>query len=285
MLPARIGPLGDRLSTFSADGTVLPGVDALLAPGHTPGSTVFVISEGERRVLLIGDVVHCPVELVEEEWAAFGDVDPVLAARTRERVSRELDGAEVGGAHFPGLALGRLITTSVPRALDGAVTESPVVARAIADATRLHPERASLVLDDDVLTHGDVDRMSALVARGLAGAGLGRGNRVAVLGPNHLLTMVATLGIIRSGATWIPLNPADSIDAIAAAVPAVPHRHADLPLRLRRRARPDPRRGDDDRRDRSPSTTNQAAPSPSLLEWAVRPRRGGRAHRTGRPTI
>ena len=57
--------------------------------------------------------------------------------------------------------------------------------------------------------------MASVVARGLAGVGLGRGNPVAVLGPNHLLTMVATLGIIRSGATWIPLNPRDSIDAIA----------------------------------------------------------------------
>ena len=84
LLPARIGPLGDRLSTFSADGTVLPGVDALLAPGHTPGSTMFVISEGERRVVLIGDVVHCPVELIEDEWAALGDVDPFSR---REHVS------------------------------------------------------------------------------------------------------------------------------------------------------------------------------------------------------
>ncbi len=94
--------------------------------------------------------------------------------------------------------------------------ESPPLLQRIAAATRRRPERASLVLDDDVLTHGDVDRMSSVVARGLAGVGLGRGNRVAVLGPNHLLTMVATLGIIRSGATWIPLNPRDSIDAIAA---------------------------------------------------------------------
>jgi glyoxylase-like metal-dependent hydrolase (beta-lactamase superfamily II) len=115
VLPARIGPLGDRLSPFSTDCTVVPGIDALLAPGHTPGSTMFVISDGVRRVVLIGDVVHCPVELVEAEWAALGDVDPVLAARTRERVRRELDGAVVGGAHFPGLALGRLITTSVAR--------------------------------------------------------------------------------------------------------------------------------------------------------------------------
>lgn len=113
--PARIEPLGDRLTTFSQDGTIVPGVDALLAPGHTPGSVVFVISERERRVMLIGDVVHCPVELVDSEWAAFGDVDPALAARTREAMLKEMDGAEIGGAHFPGLVLGRLINTEVPR--------------------------------------------------------------------------------------------------------------------------------------------------------------------------
>ncbi len=96
------------------------------------------------------------------------------------------------------------------------MTGSPTLLGRISDATRLRAERASLVLDDDVLTHRDVERMSALVARGLTGVGLGRANRVAVLGPNHLLTMVATLGIIRSGATWIPLNPRDSIDAIGA---------------------------------------------------------------------
>lgn len=113
--PVRFGPLGDRLATFTGDGTIVPGVDAILAPGHTPGSTVFVISEDDRRVLLLGDVVHCPIELVDVEWAALGDVDPALAARTRERLDRELDGAEIGGAHFPGLELGRLITTTVSR--------------------------------------------------------------------------------------------------------------------------------------------------------------------------
>lgn len=112
---ARVDPLGNRLATFDTDHTIVPGVDAVLAPGHTPGSTIYVISERERRVMLIGDVVHCPVELVESEWAAFGDVDPSLAARTRERLAMEMEGAEVGGAHFPGLVLGRLITTTVPR--------------------------------------------------------------------------------------------------------------------------------------------------------------------------
>ena len=43
------------------------------------------------------------------------DADPVMARRTRERVVQELDGAEVGAAHFPGLQLGRLLVTQRPR--------------------------------------------------------------------------------------------------------------------------------------------------------------------------
>ena len=50
-----------------------------LAAGHTPGSIIVVLSSGAARGLLLGDVVHCPVELLDDEWAGMGDVDPKLA--------------------------------------------------------------------------------------------------------------------------------------------------------------------------------------------------------------
>ncbi len=53
-----------------------------------------MISSGTERALLIGDVAHCPVELLEPEWAALSDVDPDLAARTREALAREYEGTE-----------------------------------------------------------------------------------------------------------------------------------------------------------------------------------------------
>lgn len=72
-----------------------------------------------ERALLLGDVVHCPLELVEEELETFGDVDPALARSTRDRVARELEGSGnlVAAAHFPGLRFGRLAvgTSSVRR--------------------------------------------------------------------------------------------------------------------------------------------------------------------------
>lgn len=107
----KLSPIAGRLEPFAGDAEVAPGVSVRHAPGHTPGSAVVVISDGDYRAVLLGDAVHCPVELVEDDWEAVMDVDPALAARTREALARELEGTDVPvvAAHFPGLRFGRLL--------------------------------------------------------------------------------------------------------------------------------------------------------------------------------
>jgi glyoxylase-like metal-dependent hydrolase (beta-lactamase superfamily II) len=107
----KLSPLADRLETFADDAPVAPGITVRHAPGHTPGSAVIVVADGAERALLLGDVVHCPVELMETEWEAVVDVDPALARRTREALAQELEGTDVpvAAAHFPGLRFGRLL--------------------------------------------------------------------------------------------------------------------------------------------------------------------------------
>jgi glyoxylase-like metal-dependent hydrolase (beta-lactamase superfamily II) len=107
LLPA----VADRVETWAGDETIAPGIDVRTAPGHTPGSTILTVSSGDQRALLLGDVVHCPVELMEDDWEAVMDVDPALARRTREALARELESGEVpvAAAHFPGLRFGRLL--------------------------------------------------------------------------------------------------------------------------------------------------------------------------------
>ena len=110
-------PAAGRLETWDRDTTILPGVDALRVPGHTPGSTMLVVSGAGQRALLLGDVVHCPVELLEDEWDGFADVDPVRAKSVRNSLARELEGTDVpiAAAHFPGLRFGRVLSGNQPR--------------------------------------------------------------------------------------------------------------------------------------------------------------------------
>jgi glyoxylase-like metal-dependent hydrolase (beta-lactamase superfamily II) len=80
-----------RLRPVDRDTTIAPGITALLAPGHTPGHLCVVLSSGQERALLLGDAITCPLQLVEPAWHSMGDVDPALAAHTRERLWLELE--------------------------------------------------------------------------------------------------------------------------------------------------------------------------------------------------
>ena len=73
-MAASLVALTERLEVWDHDGPILPGIDARLAPGHTPGSAIMILSSGTARGVLLGDVVHCPIELVDDEWASLGDV-------------------------------------------------------------------------------------------------------------------------------------------------------------------------------------------------------------------
>ncbi len=111
-------PVRERVETWSADTTLFPGVDVVHAPGHTPGSSIVVLSSQGKRGLILGDVTHCPVQLLDEEWGVFYDVDPVLARQSRTAVMRELEDSEstvATSCHFPGMRFGRVVTTEVNR--------------------------------------------------------------------------------------------------------------------------------------------------------------------------
>lgn len=101
----------DKVTLLTGNATARPGISVVAAPGHTPGHSMVVISSGQQRVLLFGDAITCPLQLKETDWGAISDVDPALAARTREALWQELERpSTVGaGAHFPGLQFGRVL--------------------------------------------------------------------------------------------------------------------------------------------------------------------------------
>ena len=101
----RLEPMqGDMLA-------IAPGITARHTPGHTLGHYGLVVSSRQERVVLLGDAVECPLQLEEPDFYAMSDVDPKMAARTREALWRELEGSAtvVSAAHFPGLQFGRVL--------------------------------------------------------------------------------------------------------------------------------------------------------------------------------
>lgn len=80
-------PNRDRM-VFVKDGQeFLPGVQAIAAPGHSVGHTVFMITSGGKSLCYIGDLAHHPVLLLENPLTEFAyDTDPKQSAQTRVRL-------------------------------------------------------------------------------------------------------------------------------------------------------------------------------------------------------
>lgn len=87
-----------------------PGVTARHAPGHTPGHYVLDVEADDERLILLGDVIHAPVQLRDDRIHFIADHDPAEAARTRQRWLDEAErtSAVIAPAHFPGLEFLRL---------------------------------------------------------------------------------------------------------------------------------------------------------------------------------
>ena len=69
------------------------------------------------------------------------------------------------------------------------------------------PDGAALVAEPGTLSFAELDRAADRIAAGLAGLGVERGDRVAMMLPNSLEAASAIYGVLRAGAALSPLNP------------------------------------------------------------------------------
>jgi glyoxylase-like metal-dependent hydrolase (beta-lactamase superfamily II) len=79
-------PNRDRI-VFYADGEeFLPGVQAIHAPGHTVGHTVFMITSGRAALCHIGDLTHHLILVERPRMEIAFDTDPQQGAQSRLRM-------------------------------------------------------------------------------------------------------------------------------------------------------------------------------------------------------
>jgi glyoxylase-like metal-dependent hydrolase (beta-lactamase superfamily II) len=90
---------------------VVPGIKFILAPGHTPGNVVAVISSGQKQLMCIGDILHEAAEFTTPGLWARADYNVEEAAKTRDRIlSIAVEShALVFINHFPFPGLGYIV--------------------------------------------------------------------------------------------------------------------------------------------------------------------------------
>jgi len=99
----------------------------MATPGHTPGHISLLITDptghDDRRLVVLGDVMHCQVQVVESSWAFRFDVDPDQAVATRRRMLNELEDPNtlLAAGHFAGQVFGHVRPPSTRRAWTTAI--------------------------------------------------------------------------------------------------------------------------------------------------------------------
>jgi glyoxylase-like metal-dependent hydrolase (beta-lactamase superfamily II) len=102
-------PYKSRMKFVEDGKDVVPGVEAMAAPGHTVGHMVYIIKSGKESLAFTGDTTHHHVLLTERPKTEFAyDSDPKLAVQSRLKVLDMVATARMPilAYHFPWPGLG-----------------------------------------------------------------------------------------------------------------------------------------------------------------------------------
>ncbi|MEW2035176.1 amino acid adenylation domain-containing protein [Streptomyces roseifaciens] len=141
----------------------------------------------------------------------------------------------------------------------------------IAERAAAGPGATAVVFEDEHLTYRELDARADALARTLTAAGAGRGAIVAVAVPRSAELMVALLGVLKSGAAYLPLDTDYPAERLAAMVEdAAPVRVVTVPAVLDRlpRAAREAALLLDDAADAAPGT-EVTAPGPDDAAYVI----------------
>ncbi|MCJ0907249.1 Pls/PosA family non-ribosomal peptide synthetase [Rhodococcus sp. ARC_M6] len=106
---------------------------------------------------------------------------------------------------WSGLGVGKIDRTAKPRRLNH-------VFEATAD---LAPNAIALECDGYAITYSQLDQRSNQLAHLLIGQGIGLGSRIAIFLNRSVDTYVSLLGVLKAGATFVPIDPGAPADRVA----------------------------------------------------------------------
>ncbi|MFF9478420.1 amino acid adenylation domain-containing protein [Streptomyces sp. NPDC014733] len=202
-------PLFQTVVTYEdlpADGTALPGLDA--SPLPVPTRT----AKYELALHLAGNRQRT------EAWVGYqtdvfdGRSAELIGDRYLRLLSAALDDPDTPVSRLPvlGAEEERMLLTdwagAPERAAGRAVRER--VDQLVERQARAQPDAVAVRSDDATLTYAELDRAADRVAAGLRAAGAGPGTLVATCLPRGADLVTAQLGVLKSGAAYLSLDPA-----------------------------------------------------------------------------
>ena len=101
---ANLIPYQGRIKYVTDGKEVVPGVQAMSAPGHTVGHTIYLIESAGKKMAFTGDTTHHQILLTEKPKTEFAyDTDPKQAVTSRLKVFDMLakDRIPFMAYHFP----------------------------------------------------------------------------------------------------------------------------------------------------------------------------------------
>lgn len=107
----RLEALAEVFDFFEDGAEVVPGVAAVMTPGHTPGHMSFELRSGGEGVLIGGDAIgNHHVAFEQPAWFSGSDQDQPLGAETRARLLARLADEQMTliGFHLPEGGMGRV---------------------------------------------------------------------------------------------------------------------------------------------------------------------------------
>jgi len=80
-------------------------------PGHTPGHVAIHLRSAGSRAIMIGDIMHSPVQCEEPDWRCIADEDFSRARLTRHRILEQYCETDmlILTAHFPSPSIGFVV--------------------------------------------------------------------------------------------------------------------------------------------------------------------------------
>jgi amino acid adenylation domain-containing protein len=190
--PGEAAPTGLRVEAFPIDRwSTRYDLELYVAPGDggLPGMFIYNtdLFDADTVSRLAGHLEELLRQVTADPGRRLSEIDLLTAAERRDVLSRW----NATGAEFPGAGLPGAGTLHGPFERQAART----------------PEATALWFDDASLSYRDLNAAANRVAHTLRAAGAGPGTLVAVLADRSLELVAALLGVLKSGAAYLPVDP------------------------------------------------------------------------------